>query len=565
MSTANPPRPPVTETGRPDRAPVIRRMGGVGETDRLLTRHLPAWVASGLLNFGLIALAWLVFGFQPAPVKTAEKVLTTSVEREREEVVQNLENEDTGFDSSIPAALPDIEKVAEQTVDMIVADEPIGVPDATAQANNAAALPGVPADAAAGGAPGLSADALVGPGGANGDVMATFPGRSGATKTRLLREGGGNDDSERAVADGLAWLAAQQKAGGYWEFDPPGRGGEGNARKLDRTTATGLALLPFLAAGSTHKSPSSRYAKKIDAGLRYLVDHMDKSTGKFDSPSGQYMYGHGIATMALCEAYGMTKDPYLKGPAQKAVNFIIASQAGNGSWGYQPGVAGDTSIVGWQLQALQAARLAKLTVSDATVGKAVKFLDSVSSGSRRAVYGYAAKNGAPGTSLTAVGLLCRYYMDGWGPGNAGMAEGVSGLFGTPRPGAGPDDPRTNRERAPKTKAEAAKGGAVPDMYYYYYATQVVHFFEGPEWKEWNEGPKDRDGKRLGGMRDWLVGLQRRDAPAVKGSWDPDPGTIGPNCGRLGTTCLCLLTLEVYYRHLPLYKRDTGGQVLDQVK
>ena len=39
-----------------------------------------------------------------------------------------------------------------------------------------------------------------------------------------------------------------------------------------------------------------------------------------------------------------------------------------------------------------------------------------------------------------------------------------------------------------------------------------------------------------------------------------------SCGRLGTTCMTLLTLEVYYRHLPLYKRDTGGlKELERIK
>ena len=41
------------------------------------------------------------------------------------------------------------------------------------------------------------------------------------------------------------------------------------------------------------------------------------------------------------------------------------------------------------------------------------------------------------------------------------------------------------------------------------------------------------------------------------SWN-SLAVIGGACGRLGTTCLALLTLEVYYRHLPLYKRDSGG-------
>ena len=97
-------------------------------------------------------------------------------------------------------------------------------------------------------------------------------------------------------------------------------------------------------------------------------------------------------------------------------------------------------------------------------------------------------------------------------------------------------------------------------------TQVVHFADGPEWKDWNEGPM-KDGKRTGGMRDWLVSLQDLKAGTPNhGSWDPDGAIIGGACGRVGTTALSLLTLEVYYRHLPLYKREnTGLKAVDALR
>ena len=82
----------------------------------------------------------------------------------------------------------------------------------------------------------------------------------------------------------------------------------------------------------------------------------------------------------------------------------------------------------------------------------------------------------------------------------------------------------------------------------------MHFYEGEDWKNWNEGPKGPDGTRKGGMRDWLVSNQNRKDGAKLGSWDPEGGYFGSSCGRLGTTAVSLLTLEVYYRHLPLYKR-----------
>jgi hypothetical protein len=544
---------------------VIRRVGGVEETaaERLVTRHLPAWVVSGLVHLGVIFLAWLLFSGVAPDAKKTDKILATTVEKEPEEPVKDLTNEDPGFESNIASALPEIDKLAEKTADALTSDDPIGVPDSATADTAALKAPGLPTtDSATAGVTGTEGAFKGGESGSMGNLSAAFLGRSGGTKSRLLKEGGGNDASEQAVARALAWLARQQKGNGSWEFDAA----DPKQRKKDLTTSTGLALLPFLAAGQTHKI-QCKYQKTVRDGLGFLVANLNLSTGKFNFGSPQYMYGHAISAMALCEAYGMTKDPNLKRAAQAATTFIVVHQGANGSWGYAPDTQGDTSIVGWQVQALRAAQLSKdLIVPDACVRKAMKFLDEVSSGSRKAVYGYATKGGAPGTSLTAVGLLCRYYMDGWGPGNAGMAEGVPGLFGTPKPGAKDGEPQTNRQRAPKTLAQAKANGTMPDMYYYYYATQVVHFFEGPEWKEWNEGPKGENGARLGGMRDWLVELQNKKDANLTGSWEPSAGTIGSHCGRLGTTCLCLLTLEVYYRHLPLYKRDQGGAaILDAVR
>src|SRR5205085_3532932 len=174
------------------------------------------------------------------------------------------------------------------------------------------------------------------------------------------------------------------------------------------------------------------------------------------------MYSHAIATIALCEAYGMTGDKTkLLYPCQRAVGFILSAQGVNGSWGYGPKQTGDTSIVGWQIQALKSAEQCRdLTIDRKALDKARRFLDSVSDSSKKATYGYTTPPGAPGTALTAVGLLCRYYLDGWGPVHPGMAEGVRGLV----------------TRRPPNKNQF-------DMYYYYYATQVVHFHEGEVWQQ----------------------------------------------------------------------------------
>lgn len=533
MSETKPTAPPADGAAKAAQAgAVIRRLEAAEETsqERLMRKHVPAWVISGAVHVGLIAVMILLFGARTAATKPPEKVVATSVEKEDEPPETDLTNEDPGLQSNLEAALPDLERVDKQTVDAAVTQDNLGQPNAPDTDSTALAVPGLDTgDLSNPGAAGDTGNVMSGAGGGGGNTFASFPGRSGATKSRLLKEGGGNADSERAVAMGLAWLAKQQKQDGGWEYD--------GASKGERIAATGMALLPFLAAGETHKT-GKKYMKTVAGGLAFLLRNCPLSGNNPGRMSGN-MYAQAIGTMALCEAYGMTKDKsLLLSPAQAAINFIQAAQGPNGSWGYSFKTEGDTSIVGWQIQALKAAQLSKdIVVNKDVIKKAIDFLNLAGGGSRKAMYGYNNNAGAaPGTSLTAVGLLSRYYIDGWGPDNAGMAEGVLGLM----------------KRAPAAKP------TLPDMYFYYYATQVVHFFEGDEWKTWNEGPKAADGTRKGGMRDWLVGTQDKKNGPNQGSWEPESGFIGGQCGRVGTTAMCVLTLEVYYRHLPLYKRNNAG-------
>jgi hypothetical protein len=299
-----------------------------------------------------------------------------------------------------------------------------------------------------------------------------------------------------------------------------------------------LAVLPFLGAGETQKS-KGRYQDTVKQALYFLM-RRQAANGDLSAGTGHQMYAHALGTLALCEAYGMTGDPALKRAAQRGLDYIVKAQHSAGGFRYSPGQAGDTSVTGWCLQAMQSGKLAGLSVPADTFYKVSSFLDTMQT-QNGAAYGYL----GPGASvnLTPVGLLCRYYISKWGPGNAGLAEGVDGLG----------------------KRPPAKAPAKPDMYYYYYATQVVHFADGPEWKDWNEG-KEQNGRRTGGMRDWLVNIQEKKEGPNHGSWEADGAIIGGSCGRIGTTALSLLTLEVYYRHLPLYKRDNaGGAALAGVK
>ena len=545
------PNAPAPAAGaKPAANAVIRRLDSAEETkqERIVKKHVPAWVVSGAIHVAVIALAILIFGRNTAQTKEEEKVINTTVENTPVPDEKDLTNPDSGIESMIEANLSEMPE-ADKTAENIKSNDPVGIPDTKRVDTVAYQPPGLTPDLSKPGTTGESGSFATGTGGRGGLRDSGFEGRGGGTKDKAIKEGGGNDASEQAVALGLIWLAKHQEKDGGWTFDA-------GSHTKERTCATGFALLPFLAAGQTHKPDSDgkpkKYQNVVKAGLEFLMRSCvtaGPNAGRLSSNT----YAQAIASLPIVEAYGMTKDPMLRPYAQAVVNYVQKIQDKKGSWGYSPNAEGDTSIVGWQIQVLAAAKLTKnLVVADSHIKMAMKFLDTVSAGSKKSFYGYrsrpkieTAAERAAAASLTAVGLLCRYYMDGWGPSHPGMNDGVAAMMAHP----------------------PARTGGLKDMYYYYYATQVVHFYGGKEWLEWNNGPEQPDKTRKNGMRDWLVNSQvklDKATPANIGSWEKEAGWFGRECGRLGTTAVALLTLEVYYRHLPLYKRqDAGGiQVLE---
>src|SRR5207249_4378243 len=139
-----------------------------------------------------------------------------------------------------------------------------------------------------------------------------FANRIGAARESALREGGGTEASEAAVARGLKWLMRQQLSDGRWTL--------GTGVEPRPIAATAFGLLPFFAAGKTHKADAKNpYDKVVDKGLKFLIKSQDKKTGYF----GGSMYEHALATTALCEAYALSSDPELRKPAQQAINLIV--------------------------------------------------------------------------------------------------------------------------------------------------------------------------------------------------------------------------------------------------
>jgi hypothetical protein len=526
----------------------------VGRGNLNLVRIVPVWIASAAIHALLLVLAFFTFAALDvkagdAAADVPEVTPTTEVEEVQKDI--DLTNTDIGLDDTVQLGYnldrPD-DVAVPGPVDLA---ERAGIAGAEEEAVRTNVPPPPGAGSGTGGAVMLPDAPPVGsdvgmPGGLGGNYFTgAFAGRSGATREKMLTEGGGNKVSEAAVARGLEWLALHQGQDGHWglhDFNrcarekpyPSGKtftcNCDGAVPRRNDIAATGFALLPFLAAGITHKANTAKnaqkdYTKTVEAGLAFLMRKQDPRDGSFTTE----MYSHGIATIAVCEAYGLSSDPKLRAVAQKAINFIVAAQdTAGGGWRYSPKQSGDTSVTGWQLMALKSGQMANLNVPRSTMNLAERFLDSVES-TNKGRYAYTAGSD-PTPTMTSVALLCRQYL-GVNPRNPGLIAGVEYL-------------------------KASPPGSTGSLYYEYYATQVFHHMGGESWQFWNQGGGGRPG-----IRDYLISRQDHNKGAkqhIEGSF-PVADLYGGDGGRVMTTALSLLCLEVYYRHLPLYRRDLGVQ------
>jgi hypothetical protein len=350
-------------------------------------------------------------------------------------------------------------------------------------------------------------------------IGLALTGREPGMKQALLKAYGGTGKTEGAVSAGLKWLASHQQKSGLWSLSGPYSDG---SHGENETAATGLALIAFQGAGFTPKSdPKDPFTPVVRRGWNALIKKMDDD-GKFfqDITSNQQLYTQAICTIALCELFGMTDDYQYKEAAQKAVDYCEKIQSPEGGWRYEPGVDSDMSVTGWFVMALQSAKMAGLEVKSPMFGHIEEFLDSVAreGGSQ---YAYRVRDGAT-LSLSAEGLLCREYL-GWKHDDARLATGIDYLSANL-----PDWNKRN-------------------VYYWYYATQAMHHYEGKPWQAWNDE-----------MRKLLPDKQVKTGKE-RGSWDPDGDRWGRDGGRLYVTCLSLYIMEVYYRHLPLYQTGLLGK------
>jgi hypothetical protein len=379
-------------------------------------------------------------------------------------------------------------------------------------------------------------------------VPSTYRLRNLARRQDSARKFGGTDASERAVESSLRWLVLHQSSDGHWDA---GRFGSGNVKLNDEgldtrgapvkegipgshasSGVTALAVLAFLGAGYTHEE--GQYAQQVDRALRWLIrqQHEDGFLGG-EATYFARMYCHAMASYAMAEAYGMQSDPTydtgLREPLERAIVFILEHQNPNdGGWRYKKGQLSDMSMFGWQLMALKSAEIAGIGIPERAKSRMVRFLKERSLGTHNGLASYRVLESSssplpPTPAMTAESLFCKQML-GIRRTNPASTEAVEYLL----------------ERLPK-RSET-------NLYYWYYGTLAMYQYGGESWRKWNES-----------LRDQLVAEQLQTGEH-SGSWDPN-GPWGAYGGRVYSTALSTLCLEVYYRFLPLYQM--GGRYDDE--
>jgi Squalene-hopene cyclase C-terminal domain len=357
-------------------------------------------------------------------------------------------------------------------------------------------------------------------------IGLALSGREPGSKRAMLAAYGGTGETENSVEMALDWLKRNQKRDGTWSLAGPYKDGVSGTE--NQLAATSMAMLAFQGAGNTHQS--GEYAKIVERGMKALLKMQDRDGNFFASQKIQashQLYSQAQATIVICELYGMTEDSRLRAHAQQALDYAVSIQAddrrGGGGWRYQPGSGVDTSVTGWFVIALKSGEMGGLSVPSPVKDRINRYLDNSTAepsdsdpfvrGSR---YLYRVGEREDRVSMTAEALLCRQYL-GWSHNDPRLLAGVQHI------GEHPID--WNK----------------PHVYYWYYATQVMHHIGGDPWEDWNNV-----------MRKALPAAQVKTG-RERGSWSPAGDQFGYTGGRLFMTCLSTYMLEVYYRHMPIYQ------------
>jgi hypothetical protein len=324
---------------------------------------------------------------------------------------------------------------------------------------------------------------------------------------------GATRDTAAAVEAALQWLVANQEENGSWDASLHRAGVDRQVGGQQRSSTgvnadngiTGLALLALLGDGNTHLVGTRREA--VQHGLEYLLGQQ-AANGSLAGNATMFarMYCHAMATVAVCEAYAMTRDQRLQRCAQRAIEYTLGCQDTlTGGWRYQRSDPGDMSQFGWQVLALQSAQQAGISTPPETQRLMRKFLQSCNTGSKRGLASYRPGFGAT-AAMTAESMACRVWLAAQNKPEQ-LTEGTQYLL----------------KRLPSTEQ--------PDFYYWYYGSLSMRFVGGEPWDRW-----------MVALKQTLPRMQRSD-----GSWSAMTKWAGYG-GTVYSTAMGALCLESFYRY-----------------
>ncbi|MHC4940828.1 MAG: prenyltransferase/squalene oxidase repeat-containing protein [Planctomycetota bacterium] len=480
---------------------------------RGIVRNTPWWGISGLVHLLALLVLWQI----PVDVQAAQQgARMEAIVPEPPEDVDPTEEEKPD-EPEITEPVPDPVDIPEvPTVEDT--DNPDNEPEGV-EGDSSGPLEG-PFDNAA---PGL------------GGYAGGGKGKGGNTRLRGHKHGRG--PTQDIVMLGLQWLADHQDEDGKWDcddfmkHDPADDRCDGPGNALYDTGVSGLALLAFLGAGYTDRGSSKdKFVRTVRRGLRHLIRVQDED-GCFGSRSAKaFLYNHGIATLAMAEAFWLTRNPLYKRPAQRGLDFIARARNSYGAWRYEPrGGENDLSVTGWMVMALKSGKYAGLLIDPDAFEGARRFVDKMTD-PEFGQAGYDSPGGGPArpegmqehfpaeksASMTAVAILTRIFL-GEKPTSEMIRKGTQICM----------------ERLPTWNKD---DGSI-DMYYWYYGTLAIFQVGGKPWRAWNKA-----------MVPAIVKSQHpRKSGARTGSWDPI-GPWGHDGGRVYSTALMVMCLEVYYRY-----------------
>lgn len=330
-----------------------------------------------------------------------------------------------------------------------------------------------------------------------------FQQRTPKMQIAAVSEHGITQQSRNSVLSALHWLKSVQKPDGSW----------GTSAK---SAFTGKALLCFLANGHTPKS--AEFGDCVNKAMLWLAND------RIDTKS-LHAYAHGIKTLALAEAYGMTGNQKIKVALEKCLSIILDGFRPEGSFNYNYDIKSernDLSFASWNYAAMNAALNARISHPKLkpTIQQSIEWLKSATTGKYNFPY---ATTGGEFKEAESKHTM--------------RAAGTSTLqaFGE---GDFPELQNDLKEIAYSDILNLRWQDPIKEcLYGWYYATQAMYNLGGKPWASWH-----------GRIQSMLVRAQNKE-----GYWQYPGDYHGGNVGdettqKVYATAFCVLMLSTPYRY-----------------